>query len=642
LNQQSHSESEVKEDDNETAGSLNAHDGAVDLRDASRRKKKKKKKKSCKVPSSNTRSSEDNIENIINNHPYHVDALLQLSDLCKLSDDLSMAAEFIQRALYSLECAFHPSFVIASGKCRLDYRRQENRSLYISLFKHMLSIGSRACYRTALEFAKLILSLDPEGDPLAIILAMDFYALRAQEYDWLLKMFNECEPTRNLSQLPNFAYSIAVAYFQRGDVEAAHAQLQKALIQFPGVLLALTEKCSVQVDSRILSSSFFTEPSIKQSKSLTQLETLYVARSYHVWKESELLPWLENNVHQVLDRVEAGDPLVEEWAGYRQTRYPATPRNILRHILLLDMKDVPVLTNEKRKEPIFGCSGSILTRSSGPLTGHTMLRLINFQTRYYYNDLPKSNPKLDSLIKRQETRPEVGTKLGSLLISPIQRVPRYRLLLKELISYASPSSPEYDNILEAIRLVETATEHINSLVSEQENMQRIIELQKSLCGGRPILVYPGRRLIKEGILMKVSKKCKKPQPRYFVLMSDVLMYCKMTGVPLGEPNSLRCSCVLPLRKCSVKQVLSDKVFNVSCLPLSLNLYSDEPYTSDGWIAALNQTIEQFASEMGHQQPRRAGYLSSIKKAISNFGQSIQKYWVPIYTGRETADRRITN
>ncbi|CAA9997450.1 unnamed protein product [Nesidiocoris tenuis] len=490
LNQQSHSESEVKEDDNETAGSLNAHDGAVDLRDASRRKKKKKKKKSCKVPSSNTRSSEDNIEdeversvrevneilgemeeneapnvaetsapaaklnflsidpralnpknelrrifgskivqndqakkrgrnrghlrstvlvtpkenwlnigkpgismrlvetkngiqyftyehslnyqqiqmkfleaveslhpdyivNIINNHPYHVDALLQLSDLCKLSDDLSMAAEFIQRALYSLECAFHPSFVIASGKCRLDYRRQENRSLYISLFKHMLSIGSRACYRTALEFAKLILSLDPEGDPLAIILAMDFYALRAQEYDWLLKMFNECEPTRNLSQLPNFAYSIAVAYFQRGDVEAAHAQLQKALIQFPGVLLALTEKCSVQVDSRILSSSFFTEPSIKQSKSLTQLETLYVARSYHVWKESELLPWLENNVHQVLDRVEAGDPLVEEWAGYRQTRYPATPRNILRHILLLDMKDVPVLTNEDSAAPYF-------------------------------------------------------------------------------------------------------------------------------------------------------------------------------------------------------------------------------------------------------------------------------------------------
>lgn len=69
----------------------------------------------------------DNIVTIINEHPYHVDALIQLSDLCKLSEDLAMAAELIERALYSLECAFHPLFNIAQGNCRLDYRRQENR-----------------------------------------------------------------------------------------------------------------------------------------------------------------------------------------------------------------------------------------------------------------------------------------------------------------------------------------------------------------------------------------------------------------------------------------------------------------------------------------------------------------------------------
>lgn len=69
----------------------------------------------------------DNIVSIINEHPYNVDALIQLSDLCKLSEDLAMAAELIERALYCLECAFHPLFNIAQGNCRLDYRRQENR-----------------------------------------------------------------------------------------------------------------------------------------------------------------------------------------------------------------------------------------------------------------------------------------------------------------------------------------------------------------------------------------------------------------------------------------------------------------------------------------------------------------------------------
>ncbi|XP_073975114.1 nuclear localized protein 1 isoform X3 [Rhodnius prolixus] len=527
LNQQSHSESEVKEDDDhETAGSLNAQEGAIDLKDATRRKKKKKKKKPCKIPS-NTRSSEDNIEDeversvrevnellgemqevgpahyseastmspnarksvlsvdhrtlnpnnelrrifgskiiqneqvkkrgrnrghlrstwlvspkenwpqigkpglsmklvetkngihyftyehslnyqqvqmrfleaveslnpdfivgIINTHPYHVDALLQLSDLCRLSDDLALAAELVQRALYCLECAFHPSFSVTLGNCRLDYRLQQNRSLYIALFKHMLFIGSRACYRTALEFCKLILSLDPEGDPLAIVLALDFYALRSQEYEWLIRIANDWEPSRNLSQLPHFAYSVAMAQFQLGDVEQAHILLQKALIMFPGVLIPLTEKCNVQTDSRITSSPFFKNAQLtfgaggydrvlfknliegtfgrelcgeastsnherlKQSKSLTQLELLYVARSYHLWKESELMPWLESNVHQVVDRVEARDPLVLEWEANRQKRYPNTPRNILRHIILSDIKDIPILMNEELQVPV--------------------------------------------------------------------------------------------------------------------------------------------------------------------------------------------------------------------------------------------------------------------------------------------------
>lgn len=73
----------------------------------------------------------DNIVNIINSNPYHIDALIQLSDLCRASEDLALAAELIERALYCLEYCFHPLFNIAQGNCRLDYRRQENRYFYI-------------------------------------------------------------------------------------------------------------------------------------------------------------------------------------------------------------------------------------------------------------------------------------------------------------------------------------------------------------------------------------------------------------------------------------------------------------------------------------------------------------------------------
>lgn len=40
---------------------------------------------------------------------------------------LGRNACFAERALYTLECAFHPVFSLTSGTCRLDYRHPENR-----------------------------------------------------------------------------------------------------------------------------------------------------------------------------------------------------------------------------------------------------------------------------------------------------------------------------------------------------------------------------------------------------------------------------------------------------------------------------------------------------------------------------------
>lgn len=105
----------------------------------------------------------------------------------------------------------------------------------------------------------MLLSLDPENDPLAIKLIIDFYALRAKEYEWFIDLFTEWESTKNLSQLPNFAYSVAVAHFHMadGDLKKADALLQDALLMFPGVLIPLLEKCSVQVDNRVSNHSYF-------------------------------------------------------------------------------------------------------------------------------------------------------------------------------------------------------------------------------------------------------------------------------------------------------------------------------------------------------------------------------------------------
>uniref|UniRef100_A0A8D9FCN5 Uncharacterized protein n=1 Tax=Cacopsylla melanoneura TaxID=428564 RepID=A0A8D9FCN5_9HEMI len=61
LNQQSHSESEVKEDDDhETTGSINASEAGGENKDAQKRKKKKKKKKNKHKSKDNDKKNEAN------------------------------------------------------------------------------------------------------------------------------------------------------------------------------------------------------------------------------------------------------------------------------------------------------------------------------------------------------------------------------------------------------------------------------------------------------------------------------------------------------------------------------------------------------------------------------------------------------
>lgn len=263
-----------------------------------------------------------------------------------MSEDNSMAAELIEHALYAFECAFHSMFSVTNGNCRLDYRRQENRGFFIVLFKHAQFLAARACPRTALELSKLILSLDPDNDPLAIILLIDFYALRSKQYDFLIQLYREWEGNgNNLSLLPNMAYSYALALYQANQMEESDVAIQTALSMFPGVLKLILDELHIEADSRVSSHKYFGPAAFSSSPlALQQLMQLYIARCKIVWSgDNEILMWLERNVHVVLDRVDKKDEFINECIAKRGSRYPHPPRNILRHVILSEFKEkVPI------------------------------------------------------------------------------------------------------------------------------------------------------------------------------------------------------------------------------------------------------------------------------------------------------------
>lgn len=287
-----------------------------------------------------------NIANILQIQPYHIDALISLSDVFRMSEDMQMSSELLERALYSFESSFHPLFSLTSGNCRLDFKIAENRSFFLTIFKHLLYIGQRGCHRTALEFCKLLLSFDPDNDPMCVLLMIDFYALRSEEFAFLIRLYKEWEGHRNLSQLPNFAFSLPLAMYcqaSRNDSDTtleADSLVQKALLMFPGMLMPLLDKCSIIPDSSISNHHFFSvNIQYSQSDALKQLISLYIGRCYSCWKPPDVIQWLEKNVRVVIQRVDSKDPLVEDYNNKRKTRYQGTPRNILRHIMLSEIKD---------------------------------------------------------------------------------------------------------------------------------------------------------------------------------------------------------------------------------------------------------------------------------------------------------------
>ncbi|KAM6429960.1 ribosome quality control complex subunit TCF25 isoform 2-T2 [Liasis olivaceus] len=310
----------------------------------------------------------NNLVLLLQTNPYHVDSLLQLSDVCRMQEDQEMARDLIERALYTLECAFHPVFSLTSGTCRLDYRHPENRAFYLALFKHLLFLERRGCPRTALEVCKLVLSLDPENDPLCMLLMVDLLSLRAREYGFLIRMFQEWEGHRNLSQLPNFAFSVPLAYFflsQQEDIpeaeqsrarEQADSLIQQALIMFPSALMPLLDRCSVQPDSAVSSHAFFgLEAQLSVPSALSQLVSLYLGRSHALWKDPAVMAWLETNVHKVLRVVDAKDPVLEEAEQKRKARYQNAPRNVYRHVILSEIREATAaLPPEVTSQPIIG------------------------------------------------------------------------------------------------------------------------------------------------------------------------------------------------------------------------------------------------------------------------------------------------
>jgi RhoGEF domain len=133
----------------------------------------------------------------------------------------------------------------------------------------------------------------------------------------------------------------------------------------------------------------------------------------------------------------------------------------------------------------------------------------------YVGDLPASKRRLGELLERsakfrdalaelRAASTHANLELANLQSWPVQRVPRYLLLLRELMKNTEVRHPHWLSLREALVIIERVAARINSSLSQEEHMAIIGDIERSMRDADFLhLAQPNRRFIKRGRLQKL-------------------------------------------------------------------------------------------------------------------------------------------
>ena len=112
--------------------------------------------------------------------------------------------------------------------------------------------------------------------------------------------------------------------------------------------------------------------------------------------------------------------------------------------------------------------------------------------------------------------------LSALLVVPVQRIPRYPLLLKDVIKYTPESHPDYATLKEALTGISEIADWVNECIRTNQSQRVCMTLQKELVGFDEPIMAASRLFVKEGEVVELSET-EKPRRRVLLLFNDILI-----------------------------------------------------------------------------------------------------------------------
>ncbi|CAL1595417.1 unnamed protein product [Knipowitschia caucasica] len=244
--------------------------------------------------------------------------------------------------------------------------------------------------------------------------------------------------------------------------------------------------------------------------------------------------------------------------------------------------------------------------ASTPRIGDILQKLTPFLKMYaeYVKNFDKAmdvlkqwndrSPPFKAIIMEIQSQEVCGSlTLQHHMLEPVQRIPRYEMLLKDYLKKLPADDPDRRDAEKSLEIIATAATHSNSAIRKSENLKKLMEIYEML-GEEEDIVNPSNEFIKEGQILKLAARNTSAMERYLFLFNNMLLYC-VPKFSLGGPKfTVRTR--IGIDGMQVAETVNDEyphTFQVMGKERALELQASSEMDKASWIKALRETIDIF-------------------------------------------------
>ncbi|XP_070710316.1 FYVE, RhoGEF and PH domain-containing protein 4-like [Pempheris klunzingeri] len=208
------------------------------------------------------------------------------------------------------------------------------------------------------------------------------------------------------------------------------------------------------------------------------------------------------------------------------------------------------------------------------------------------------------------------------MLEPVQRVPRYEMLLRDYLKKLPEDNPDYEFAQKSLQTISMAATHSNSAIHKAESLKRLLEIYEMV--GEEELVNPTNEFLREGRLLKLAARNTSAMERHLFLFNNFMLCCTPKFSLVGQRFTVRCR--IGVDGMQVQQTTNEDhpyTFQVSGKERTLELQASSEQDRDEWIKVIQEAIDVFQKK--HESFKLASKELNVEDPTEELGRRAPRW-----------------